>query len=148
MSISIKQTTFELLPSAGLGYYIISPSNRQYGTHATIQMLLDIARQQKWNMPNLPIGIGDISLKDGSNMPPHHAHRHGQNVDLRPFRTDAKRLPCNIHDAHYDREMTELLVKNLLAHRNVHRILFNDTKIRGVHAFAGHNNHLHVETKK
>lgn len=111
-------------------------------------MLLDIARQQNWNMPNLPFGIGDISLQDGANMPPHHAHQHGRNVDLRPFRKDARRLPTAIHDLSYDRAMTELLVKNLLAHRNVRRILFNDVTIHGVHAFPGHNNHLHVETRE
>jgi murein endopeptidase len=148
--VSINQTTpvFEMLPSAGLGYYIFSPSNRQYGTHRTIQMLFDIARQQNWNMPNLPIGIGDISLKNGGNMPPHHAHRLGRNVDIRPFRKDGRKLPINIHDESYDRDMTGLLVKNLLAHRNVRRILFNDVSIHGVHFFAGHDNHLHVETRE
>jgi penicillin-insensitive murein endopeptidase len=147
LSIAIQHAAFELLPAMGSGYYIISSSNRQYGTHAMIKMLLDIARQQSWNMPNLPIGIGDISFKDGANMPPHQAHRHGRNVDIRPFRKDGRRLQTNIHDPSYDRVMTELLVRNLLAHRNVHRILFNDTAIRGVHAHAGHDNHLHVETR-
>jgi len=146
--LSLKLATFELLPASGFGYYTISPSTRQYGTHATIQMLLDIARQQYWNMPKLPIGIGDISLHDGAAMPPHKAHRHGRNVDLRPFRIDARKLPTAIHESSYDRAMTELLVKNLLAHCNVRRILFNDVKIHGVHTFPGHNNHLHVETKE
>jgi penicillin-insensitive murein DD-endopeptidase len=99
------------------------------------------------NLPNLPIAIGDISLKDGGKMPPHEAHRHGRNVDIRPFRKDGRMLHVTIHAPEYDHEMTELLVKNLLAHRNVHRILFNDTKIQGVHHFHGHDNHLHVETK-
>lgn len=139
---------FELLPAVGPGYYIFSPSARQYGTPATIDTLLDIARQQNWNIPGLPIGIGDISLKDGSKMPPHHAHRHGRNVDLRPLRKDAKRLPVSINDASYDHSMTELLVKSLLTHRNVRRILFNDISIHGVHAFPGHDNHLHVETRR
>ena len=147
MSVKIHTITFEMLPASGLGYYLISTSDRQYGTHATIQMLLDIARQQHWNLPGLSIGIGDISFKDGAIMLPHHAHRHGRNVDIRPFRKDRRRLPTNIHDPSYDGEMTDLLVKCLLAHRNVHRILFNDPKINGVHAFPGHNNHLHVETK-
>lgn len=149
--MSINQTTpaFEMLPPAGLGYYIFSPSTRQYGTHATIKMLLDIARQQNWNMPNLPIGIGDISLKNGGSMTKHQAHRLGRNVDIRPFRKDGRRLPINIHDVEsYDRDMTELLVQNLLAHRNVRKILFNDVSIHGVRFFAGHDNHLHVETSE
>jgi murein endopeptidase len=143
MSINMV-ITFEALPSTGVGYYTISPLQRQFGTHGTIKMLLDLARQQAWNMPGLPIGIGDISFQDGSNMPPHHAHRHGRNVDLRPFRKDGQRLHTNIHASTYDR----LLVQNLLAHRNVRRILFNDATISGVHPFPGHDNHLHVETRE
>jgi penicillin-insensitive murein endopeptidase len=148
MSTTIQQFTVIMLPAMGSGYYIISPSARQFGTQATVKMLVDIARQQHWNLPDLPIGIGDLSFKDGANMfPPHHAHRHGRNVDLRPFRKDRRKLATNIHDPSYDHEMTKLLVKNLLAHRNVHRILFNDIKIHGVHFFPHHDNHLHVETK-
>jgi hypothetical protein len=144
-----KPAAFELLPQAsGQGYYSYSPSNRQYGTHLTIQTILDLAKQQLFNLPKLPIQIGDISFQDGSNMPPHHAHRHGRNIDIRPFRKDGHLLPVTIFEAAYDRAMTELLVQNLLAHRNVQRILFNDTKIHGVHHFAGHDNHLHVETKE
>jgi len=136
-----------MLPPAGVGYYTFSPSSRQYGTPHTISMLLDICRQQHWNMSDAPIGIGDISFQDAGNMPPHHAHRHGRNIDFRPFRKDRHKLPTNIHDKSYSREMTRLLVENLLAHRNVHRILFNDKHIRGVHFFPGHDNHLHVETR-
>jgi len=142
------QPVFEQLPRGrGCGYYSYSPANRQYGTHSTIQMLLELARQQAVNLPNLPIQIGDISFQDGSNMPPHQAHRYGRNVDIRPFRKDGHLLHVTIHDNAYDRDMTELLVRNLLAHRNVRRILFNDTKIQGVHPYPGHDNHLHVETK-
>jgi len=139
---------FEQLPqNTGQGFYRYSTGDRQWGTRDTIQTLLDLARQQLCNLPGLPIQIGDISFRDGKHMPPHTAHRHGRNIDIRPFRKDKALLPVTIHDAQYDRAMTELLVQNLLAHRNVHRILFNDRMIKGVHYFHGHDNHLHVETK-
>jgi hypothetical protein len=147
-TLPIRRPLFELLPQTrGRGYYSYSPAIRQYGTHLTIQTLLDLARQQLANLPKLPIQIGDISFHDGSYMSPHHAHRHGRNVDIRPFRKDAQLLAVTLRDTAYDRDMTELLVQILLAHRNVHRILFNDTTIRGVHCFPGHDNHLHVETR-
>jgi penicillin-insensitive murein DD-endopeptidase len=143
-----KPAPFEQLPqTTGQGFYRYSTGDRQWGTHDTIQTLLDLARQQLWNLPGLPIEIGDISFQDGRHMPPHTAPLHGRNVDIRPFRKDKALLHVTIHDAQYDRAMTELLVQNLLAHRNVHRILFNDKTIKGVHYFHGHDNHLHVETK-
>jgi conjugal transfer mating pair stabilization protein TraG len=136
-----------MLPSAGAGYYTYSPSERQYATTQTIDTLLDIARQQSVNMPDAPIGIGDLSLEHGGHMSPHKSHQHGRSIDLRPLRKDRHRAPTNINEDAYDQEATRLLVENLLAHRNVHKILFNDTKIKGVHTFPGHDNHLHIETK-
>src|ERR1700733_4282955 len=101
MSTTSAKAKFSILPASGLGYYIYSPSSRQFGTADTVSMLLEIARQQHWNLPAAPIGIGDLSLEDGAYMPPHHAHRHGRNVDLRPFRKDHHKLPTTIHDRSY-----------------------------------------------
>src|SRR4029077_3377287 len=120
---------FTVLPTAGTGYYTYSPSLRQYATSQTIDTVLDIARQQSFNMPDAPIGVGDMSFEHGGLMTPHHSHQHGRSIDIRPLRTDRHRAPTNINEDSYDREATRLLVENLLAHRNVRRILFNDTQI-------------------
>lgn len=143
-----EEPEFPVLPSAGAGYYTYSPSLRQHATTQTLNTVLDIAQQQSTNMPDAPIGIGDMSFEHGGSMPPHHSHQHGRSIDIRPLRTDRHRAPTNINEDSYDREATRLLVENLLAHRNVRRILFNDTQIKGVHTFPGHDNHLHVETKE
>jgi murein endopeptidase len=146
--LQCQPPAFELLPQIhGYGYYSYSPPGRQYGTPETIQTVLELGRQQIANLPLLPIQIGDISFHNGSHMSPHSAHRHGRNIDIRPFRKDGQMWHVTIHDRAYDRDMTELLVQNLLAHRNVRRILFNDMTIHGVHHFHGHDNHLHVETR-
>jgi hypothetical protein len=148
VSTTSATTKFSPLPPNGSGYYIYSPSSKQFGTADTVSTLLEIARQQHWNIPGAPIGIGDLSLEDGAYMAPHYAHRLGRNVDIRPFRKDRHKMPTNIRDPNYDRELTRLLVENLLAHKNVHRILFNDTKIHGVHKFPGHDDHLRVATRR
>ncbi len=140
--------SFVLLPQqCGLGYYSYSEMVRQYGTHAAISTLLDVCEQIAWNSNDILIGIGDISIKGGGPLPPHHTHRQGTSIDIRPLRTDRKQSPVSIEDAEYDREATRLLVKTLLSHKNVRRILFNDSKIVGVHRCNGHDNHLHVDTK-
>jgi len=142
-----KKPDFSMLPVSGAGYYTYSPSSRQYATFPTIEVILDVGLEQSLNMPGAPIGVGDMSFEHGGLMPPHHSHQHGRSIDIRPLRKDRHRSPTNIHLASYDQEATRLLVEALLAHRNVQRILFNDPKIKGVHFFAGHDNHLHVETK-
>ena len=138
----------QLPQMSGLGYYPYSTDDRQYGTSDTIDTILDVTKTFRLNMPDLQIGVGDISFEKGGHMAPHSSHQHGQQVDIRPLRTDKLHLPCDFHDATYSREFTTLLAESFLVHRNVKRILFNDPLIKGVHPFVGHNNHLHVETRK
>jgi murein endopeptidase len=137
-----------LLPQAsGLGYYTYSAQDRQYGTEATIKAIQEVADTLRTSQPDVPIGIGDISFAAGGSMRPHQSHRHGKDIDIRPLRTDGLQSPIKISDTAYSRARTELLVKTLLAHGNVKKILFNDRAIRGVRSFPGHDNHLHVEMK-
>jgi len=134
-----------LLPQrSGAGYYSYASADKQYGTEATIAAILDVAGTFRDNRPNLLLGIGDISLAAGGNLPPHVSHKDGRNVDIRPLRTDAKMLGVTFQNSSYSRENTRVLVESLLAHRNVRSILFNDTQIKGVTHWAGHDNHLHV----
>jgi hypothetical protein len=147
--LSSEGAALMLLPQVcGNGYYSYEPVNRQFGTAATINALQEVAQTFRLNMPNVEIGIGDISFAQGGPMSPHKSHQHGTDVDIRPFRKDGTQKPVSIIDPQYDREMTRLLVQSLLAHRNVKGILFNDTQIHGVQFYAGHHNHLHVKMKQ
>jgi murein endopeptidase len=138
-------TQFILLPQVSSnGYYPYSPLERQYGTQATIDTIVQICGDWYRNEQYL-VGVGDISLIDGSPMPPHVGHRDGKNVDIRPMRLDHANEPTDITDTQYDREATRLLVQSLRAHVNVELILFNDTQISGVTPHEGHDNHLHVK---
>ena len=80
-------------------------------------------------------------------MKEHHTHRDGREIDIRPLRTDKKNLPVTIFDSHYSRDLTKVLVENLVAHGNVKGVLFNDSQIKGVTPWPGHNNHLHLHIK-
>lgn len=128
------------------GYYSYSEARKQWGTPKTIRMLQDVAQTFHNARPDLRIGIGDISFRDGSPMPPHTSHRSGRNIDIRPLRRDGKQSPVTITDPKYDRQATRLLVQILFAQPIVKKILFNDSEIEGVRPFPGHHNHLHVET--
>lgn len=162
-----KGTTFERLQGLGLvempvaggrGWYRYETGDMNksrimhFGTANTVQAVLDVAAAVAAGMPGYVIGVGDLSTAMGTNLGRHQTHLHGKNVDVRPFRDDGQRLPTNIHDPHYSREKTLLLVDSFLAHRNVDRILFNDPQIiqdrkPRVHSSPGHDNHLHVIMK-
>jgi penicillin-insensitive murein DD-endopeptidase len=135
---------FVLLPQvSGNGYYSYSSIDRQYGTQKTIDAIVDIGKSWFQNQGYL-IGIGDMSFENGHVMTPHHSHRDGRCVDIRPLRLDHNGLPVNIASPDYDRNATSLLVSALIAHRNVGKILFNDAKAGKVTPWAGHDNHLHL----
>jgi penicillin-insensitive murein endopeptidase len=140
----------QLPPSSDSGYYHYSAGSRQFGTPPTVQALVDIAAiwQQAPRTSQAPFGVGDISFAAGGPMPPHTTgHRLGRNVDIRPMRKDLKHAPVTWRDGAYSRELTQLLVNNLLAHANTMFILFNDPDVQGVRPLVGHDNHLHVQLK-
>jgi hypothetical protein len=143
-----RDSLFVQLPQqSGLGYYTYSDASRQFGTIKAIQTLKDVAGQFRSKLPDTLLGIGDISFFDGRIMQPHHTHRDGREIDIRPLRKDKRNVQVTIFEAHYSRDLTKLLVQNLLAHRDVKGILFNDSQIKGVTHWPGHDNHLHWHIK-
>jgi Penicillin-insensitive murein endopeptidase len=123
-------------------YYLYESSDRVWGTPSTIQAIKNVASVLKPH--GFEIGVGDISFQAGGRMSPHGSHRRGADVDIRPVRSDGRRVPCSITDPNYSREKTKLLVEALQALPNLKLILFNDAKILGVRYYEGHHNHLHV----
>ncbi len=145
----VKRKSLVLLPQvSGLGYYCYSPASHQYGSPDCIQAVQEVCGQFRRNLPELEIGVGDISLAQGGHMSPHQSHQQGLHLDVRPLRKDKRNSPVTISDPQYSRESTTLLVKSLRAHRNVKSILFNDSQITSVSSWSGHDNHLHVTMKE
>lgn len=127
------------------GWYSYSKPERQYGSDGLIQVLLAVAAAMAKS--GLEVGIGDLSLEQGGEMPPHTSHRTGKNADLRPVRADNGHSPTNINDSSYSRDSTRVLVEAIQAQSGVTQILFNDSEIAGVRKFAGHDNHLHIQVR-
>lgn len=137
-----------LLPQmSGNGYYSYSPLGQQYGTQPTVDTIVRICRDWFRNQGCL-VGIGDMSFPDGHRMAPHNSHKDGKCIDIRPLHKNRISGPVSIHSATYDQISTDLLVRALLAHSNVSKILFNDNKIHGVRHWPGHDNHMHVLMKR
>ena len=107
-------------------------------------LLLSIATE--WcQIDKRKFGIGNISKANGPQFKPHHSHRLGLEVDVRPLRVDGKELACKYLDPGYDRAATTRLISLFVRHPLVNRVLFNDPTIPNVRRAPDHDNHFHVE---
>ena len=135
-------------PASGQGYYTYGQANERYGRGEVVSSLVNFASVWNQNHPDTPIGIGDISLRNGGNIGGHREHEEGLQVDIRPMRNDGVNGPTNYHDRSYSFDLTNELFQGLSNLANVQRIRFNDPNVPGaVRDRNGviHDNHLHVE---
>jgi hypothetical protein len=142
-ALRASDTTFVQLPAGGDGFYAYGQAAKRWGTSRTLASVRKAAKAFHGKF-GIPVGVGNISLRDGGRIPPHVSHRRGVDVDFRPLRSDGEAQPVTIANPAYDRERTRALVKILREDPNLKMILFNDTAIAGVQQWAGHDNHLHV----
>lgn len=103
------------------------------------------------------IGVGDLSLESpgpftnyyDKNKLDHRGHRNGNSIDIRPIRTDRKRLPVTWKHKLYDQETTDLLVR-MAKECDFKLVLFCDPviyeKYDYVKYYKGHSNHLHLRS--
>jgi len=142
-----------MLPDGGLGFttynkeYENGTKNDQSGTAAFIQALIDLAGE--WSNESIRlISFGDISHPGGTSFQPdHQGHVNGNEVDIRPFRTDGKDKPTSVTDSVYDSILTRKLVEFIHAKHPTAVIYFNDAAmVRDglTHSVPGHHNHLHL----
>jgi peptidoglycan hydrolase-like protein with peptidoglycan-binding domain len=97
------------------------------------------------------VGVGDVSLEHGGNIPLHATHELGLDMDVRPIRDnrDQCRWGTNWRSTSYDRTATRRLIDTIRAAApgHVKLIYFNDpVLIREGRTtwYAGHDDHLHV----
>lgn len=139
------------LPASGPGFVIYNPDDAQgsdrYGTAGFVAALQELAR--KWSASEtVPISFGDMSRKNGPAFPPHHGHRSGREVDIRPFRKDGKNLPATWQSAEYDRLTTRKFIQLAKQLESNAIFFFNDPVLIDAglaKPLGGHDNHLHLQ---
>lgn len=142
---------FEQLPQSNpKGYYTYAKAARQYGTPTLVNVLKGVGVALA--SEGLEMGVGDLSLSEGGDLPPHKTHRDGNHVDLRPIRADRKPQPVTISQKQeYDAQATLRLVELLAGRSEVRSILFNDSTMKGLagklQPWSGHDNHLHARVR-
>jgi murein endopeptidase len=138
--------SFVQLPGDAGEYSIYTQVSKVYGTPATILSIKSLAVAVKAAL-GVRIGVGDISFQNGGPMAPHASHTRGVDVDIRPQREDGAEARVAVGEHEYSSEKTRRFVELAYEDPNLQSILFNDTKIRGVKPWAGHDNHLHLRFK-
>ena len=138
------------LPPRGEGFTTYgrqSGGANQVGTQGMIDELSSLGTE--WaRTGNPPISLGHLSQAGGGTMPGHAGHRHGIEVDVRPFRLDGRNAPTTWSSAQYDRAATREFVEMVRARHPGASILFNDPQLvrEGlVQLHEGHDNHLHLQ---
>ena len=136
------------------GYYNYgTPGNgqAQYGTPSAVGMINQVGAQ--WRATSAaPFGVGNMSFEDGrkfpigpNGKPDHIDHMTGEQIDVRPVRSDGVQDHVSYTDPNYDRAATQNLIDMFHATGGVRNVYFNDPAIHGVTPLAGHDNHFHVE---
>jgi len=146
---------FILLENEGKGFYHYDGSDHPYtdawGMSNTIACIEKMGETWESRYPNRArIGVGDISRRKGGKFPPHHAHRKGMDVDIRPV-SKLGEEKVSIGQTTYDSVQTTELIELILEVCDVELIYFNDRKINRkmakVNHFRGHHNHIHITLK-
>jgi hypothetical protein len=148
-----SQSVDASLPLNGTGYTTYGGAANCWGTPETIASLQRLG--EKWAGKGEGydlIGIGDISLQGGGEMPGHSSHQAGVDVDIQLVKVDGTR-GTNIFDGEYSQDKTRELIQAILATGEVELIYFNDADLIDefagvVKKLSGHNNHLHVKYKQ
>jgi hypothetical protein len=139
---TLSPTGFVRLPD-GVGYKYVGSENARYCTPETAKKIQKIGEEWDASHPGGQLGINDMSRADGGPVPPHSAHRSGNEVDIRPINTADNGGPCIIGQADYSQPLTKDLVTTVYSNGGK-SILFNDTTVGAVKPYAKHSNHLHV----
>ncbi len=143
-STAPRDVTTQLADGNGImGYYAAS---KRFGTQSTVKALRHVGAIWAKRHAAPRIGVGDISLNGGGDIPGHGSHETGRDVDLRPVQKNGKEGPVTWHSPQYSRALTQELVDLLRVNGvvQVKLIFFNDPQIEGTSYWVNHDNHLHV----
>lgn len=130
-------------------YYTYGTPTYGAGQYSHANMITFLARLEFWwgEIDNRKIGIGNISLANGVTYRPHHSHRSGLNVDIRPLRRDGQPIAVRCTDSAYDHQGTKRLIDLMWKTGMVTQVFFNDPNITNAKRLAYHDNHIHVDLK-
>jgi penicillin-insensitive murein endopeptidase len=76
------------LPASGKGFVQIKEPGHHYATRELVDAVIFAAARVDDEIPGPPLHVGDLSGKNGGEIPNHTSHRSGRDVDLVFFTTD------------------------------------------------------------
>jgi hypothetical protein len=143
------------LPVSGTGYYTYDPRTQRapgglgtrWGTAHLVREVMALGEWWHHTHPDAaPLGIGDLSRRNGGAIDGHSSHQNGLDVDIRLPRQDGQQAPAN--PSTYDRGLAQDVVSHM-AMRGASLILIgpslNLTGPAGVVTrWPNHDDHLHI----
>lgn len=137
------------LPASGPGYFSYAPASRRWGTPTMVYGLERIGARWQREQPGAPpMGVGDISLRNGGDITGHVSHEKGVDVDVRPMAKGATFVSVTRFSSSYSRTRTAALIRMFKAELPTTLTLFNDTQIPGTTRWPNHDNHFHVRIRR
>ncbi|MCL1974610.1 MAG: penicillin-insensitive murein endopeptidase [Firmicutes bacterium] len=143
-----------LLPQKGAGYEVVCSSwpHHQWGTEETIAYVQKLG--EEWAKLGYGIiGITDLSLQNGGEMPNHDSHQNGVDVDLYLINEDKVHISNKNNKQSYSQDKVRELIQTILATGEVEHIFYNDAAM--IKEFVGivkkwdaHDGHLHIRYKQ
>ncbi|MEI6064630.1 MAG: penicillin-insensitive murein endopeptidase [Pseudanabaena sp. ELA748] len=143
----VSGNQFQKIADSGSGFECYGPDHKRFGRPEVLKAITSVAEEWAKRYPSGPrLGVGNLSLEQGGEMPPHTSHQDGVDVDFAPIASTNAEIGLTWTAPEYSRDRTQELVNLLKAnpHAQVKLILFNDPDVQDVEPWAGHDNHLHV----
>ena len=138
---------FVNLPAGGYGYTTYISSYGRWGIPRLVNGLLTMARRWKNGYPGVRgryLDYGDMNLQNGGYFPPHQTHQDGHCVDMLPIGTSGSAAGVVVGGWGYSTYYTQKLVNLQYSTWSISLFLHNNSRIRGVSWYPGHENHLHT----
>jgi uncharacterized protein YgiM (DUF1202 family) len=136
---------FIQLPASGAGFYSYSVPGDRWGRPALVYAL-ERAGLRLRDRGRPRFGVGDLSLRNGGDIAGHSSHERGEDVDILPMRKRGEGSVTRFQSA-YSRPRTADLIREIRSQVPTELVLFNDSGIRGVQPWPGHDNHFHLRIR-
>jgi peptidoglycan hydrolase-like protein with peptidoglycan-binding domain len=141
--------TFVKLPKSGAGFTTYSRERDgadQWALPDVVCALLYLGSKRAGAFPDF--SVGDMSKQGGGKFLGHSSHKDGQDVDIRPMRTDSQNAPVQYNWSPYSRAHTRSFLQDLRRFCVIEAVLFNDPELvkeKLCKSYKGHDNHIHVK---
>lgn len=126
----------ERFPNGGDKWIVVSPE-LTYGTHETINFVIDAITKVREQYPNAPpLRVNQISAQEGGFIRPHKSHQNGRDVDLGFYYPTVDPVRVREREKYIDVPKNWALLKALISNTDVQMILVDKRVQKVIYDYA------------